>query len=87
MAYLALSVPGDARVISDILVAYTGDAQLGTLVEYADGARRRRVDRVLIFEPHDFGRGGAVRLAVQDNGVAQIYINNLFGRDDESRRR
>lgn len=59
---LPLAIPGDARVIPDVLGTDVRYPQLGAVVEYAHGSRRLHVGG--IFEPHDFGRRRPDGLAV-----------------------
>lgn len=84
MANLSFAVTSDTRVIADVFVPYAGYPELGAVVE--NTSRRRRIDRMLVFEPNDLRSRRTIGLAIQYNRVAQIHVNYLLRRDHESRR-
>lgn len=73
---LALAVARDARVVADVFVPDVADAQLRAVVEDAHGARRLHGVRVLV--PQDLGRGRALRLAVEDDGISCDFFKFLL---------
>lgn len=85
MADLALAVAGDARVVADVLMSNVGDAKLGAVVKDADGGRD--VNGVGIPVPEDLWRRRALRLAVEDDGIAQVDVDYVLRRNAEARRR
>lgn len=79
---LALSVPGDAGVIANVLVLDRRDPELGAVVEYTDGRRRLHGIRVLV--PKDLGRRSTLSLAVEYYRIAQIHVYHIIRRYAES---
>lgn len=85
VADLALAVAGDARVVADVLMSNVGDTKLGAIVKDADGGRD--VDGIGIPVPEDLRRRRALRLAVEDDGIAQVDVDYVLRRNAEARRR
>lgn len=79
---LALSVPGDAGVVADVLVLDRRNPELGAVVEYTDG--RRRLDGTRVLVPKDLWRRSAFSLAVQYYRIAQIHVYHIIRRYAES---
>ena len=84
MVHPALRVAGHAEVVADVLVPDFVDAQLGAVVEDAD-AVRVGLHGMVVPEPKDLRLRGALRLAVQDDRVANIDVRKVVGGSRESR--
>jgi len=81
---LALSIPGDAGVITDVLVFDRRKPELGAIIEYPD-VSTIRLNRIRILVPKDLWRRSTLSLAVEYYRIAQIHIYHIIRRYAESR--
>lgn len=83
MTDLALAVSGETGVVTDVLALDRRDPELGAVVDDRDG--QRWLDRVRVLVPEYLRRRRTLRLAVEDDRVAQVHVDHLFRGYCESR--